>query len=86
MQPGWEGAHQCRKPLPLQGQTLDGLIFSRSGCPENLITNNVLVVTTFRRPVGWGALREGPQCRHWGRGGAACRVGRKGQGKDRALQ
>ena len=27
VQPGWEGAHQCRKPLPLQGRTLDGLIF-----------------------------------------------------------
>lgn len=60
--------------------------FSRSGCPENLITNNVLVVTIFPRPVGWGALREGPQCRHWGRGRAAWQVGRKGQGKDRALQ
>lgn len=38
--------------------------FSRSDCPENLITNNVLVVTTFPTPV-WEQearrLREGPK-------------------------
>ena len=33
--------------------------FSRSGCPEHLITNNVLVVTTFPRPVGVGCAKGG---------------------------
>lgn len=46
--------------------------FSRSDRPENLITNNVLVVTTFPTAV-WEQearrLREGPQNRHQGRGG-----------------